>query len=94
MVEATRQFGYQVFYGDARRLDLLRTAGAARARVLVVAVDGVPASLTIIDLARAHFPQLQTWPVRATSATGTRCATAASPVCSARERQVAGEASL
>lgn len=59
MVEATRQFGYKVFYGDATRLDLLRTAGAARARVLVVAVDGVQASLAIIDLARAHFPQLQ-----------------------------------
>jgi len=59
MVEATRQFGYQVFYGDATRLDLLRTAGAAQARVLVVAVDGVQASLAIIDLARAHFPQLQ-----------------------------------
>jgi glutathione-regulated potassium-efflux system ancillary protein KefC len=39
MVEAARVFGYKVFYGDATRLDLLRTAGAEKARILVVAVD-------------------------------------------------------
>jgi len=59
MVEAARSFGYQVFYGDASRLDLLRTAGAATAKVLVVAVDDVGQSLSIVDLAQAHFPNLQ-----------------------------------
>jgi glutathione-regulated potassium-efflux system ancillary protein KefC len=59
MIEAARSFGYRVFYGDATRLDLLRTAGAAQARVLVVAVDDMEQSLEIVDLARAHFPQLE-----------------------------------
>ncbi len=59
MIEAARQFGYRVFFGDATRLDLLRTAGAAQARVIVVAVDSVQDSLEIVDLARAHFPQAQ-----------------------------------
>ena len=59
MVEAARSFGYRVFYGDASRLDLLRTAGAATARVLVLAVDDVAQSLDIVDLVRAHFPQLE-----------------------------------
>jgi len=59
MIEAARAFGYQVHYGDATRLDLLRTAGAASARVLVVAVDDVDQSLRIVELAREHFPQLQ-----------------------------------
>lgn len=59
MIEAARKFGYRVFYGDATRLDLLRTAGAARAKVLVVAVDDVAQSLAIVDLAREHFPQLE-----------------------------------
>ena len=59
MIEAARKFGYRVFYGDATRLDLLRTAGAAHAKVLVVAVDDVAQSLEIVDLAREHFPQLQ-----------------------------------
>ncbi len=59
MIEAARSFGYKVFYGDATRLDLLRIAGAATARVLVVAVDDVEQSLRIVDLARAHFPHLE-----------------------------------
>lgn len=59
MVEAARSFGYKVFYGDATRLDLLRTAGAASARVLVVAVDDKDQSLRIVELAREHFPQLE-----------------------------------
>ena len=59
MIEAARRFGYRVFFGDATRLDLLRTAGATQARVIVVAVDSVQDSLEIVDLARAHFPQAQ-----------------------------------
>lgn len=59
MVEAARSFGYQVFYGDASRLDLLRTAGAEGARVLVIAVDDREQSLRIVDLAREHFPHLE-----------------------------------
>jgi glutathione-regulated potassium-efflux system ancillary protein KefC len=58
-VEAVRRFGFRVFYGDATRLDLLRIAGAERARVLVVAVDSIDASLELVDLAREHFPDLQ-----------------------------------
>ena len=59
MIEAARSFGYKVFYGDATRLDLLRTAGAGTAKVLVIAVDDTEQSLAIVDLAREHFPQLE-----------------------------------
>ena len=59
MIEVARTFGYRVFYGDATRLDLLRTAGAESASILVVAVDDVEQSLEIVDLARAHFPHLR-----------------------------------
>ena len=59
MIETARSFGYRVFYGNATRLDLLRTAGAATAQILVVAVDDVEQSLAIVDLAQEHFPQLQ-----------------------------------
>ena len=55
-IESLRELGFRVFYGDATRLDLLRTAGAATAKVLVVAVDDIEQSLTIVDLAREHFP--------------------------------------
>ena len=56
-VEATRRFGWPAFYGDATRLDLLRTAGAARARVIVVAIDDVDQSLAVVDMVREHFKQ-------------------------------------
>ena len=59
MIEAARAFGSKVFYGDATRLDLLRTAGAQSAKVLVVAVDDVDQSLKIVDLAHEHFPHLE-----------------------------------
>jgi glutathione-regulated potassium-efflux system ancillary protein KefC len=59
MIEVARNFGYRVFYGDATRLDLLRTAGAAQAKILVLAVDDVEQSMKIVDLVQAHFPQLQ-----------------------------------
>ena len=57
-VEATRRFGWQVYYGDATRLDLLRVAGAGQAKVLVVAIDDIEQNLALVDLARQHFPQL------------------------------------
>ena len=57
-VETLRKFGSRVFYGDATRLDLLRTAGAAEARVLVLAIDDVAQSVKLAKLAQQHFPNL------------------------------------
>jgi glutathione-regulated potassium-efflux system ancillary protein KefC len=57
-VETVRKFGWPVFYGDATRLDLLRTAGAAKARVLVLAIDDIAQSVKVAKIAREHFPQL------------------------------------
>jgi glutathione-regulated potassium-efflux system ancillary protein KefC len=57
-IEFLRKFGYKVFYGDATRIDLLHAAGAARARLLVVAIDQVESSLRLVDIARHEFPHL------------------------------------
>ena len=54
-----RRFGNKLYYGDASRLDLLRAAGAERARVLVLAIDDVEASVRTAEMVRRHFPQLQ-----------------------------------
>jgi glutathione-regulated potassium-efflux system ancillary protein KefC len=56
-VEGVRRFGWPAFYGDATRLDLLRTAGAASAKVIVVAIDDIDQSLKVVDTVREHFPQ-------------------------------------
>jgi glutathione-regulated potassium-efflux system ancillary protein KefC len=57
-IEMLRKFGYKVFYGDATRLDLLEAAGAAKARLLVNAIDDMEASLALTDRVREHFPGL------------------------------------
>jgi glutathione-regulated potassium-efflux system ancillary protein KefC len=56
-IELLRRFGFRIFYGDATRLDLLRAAGADRARVIVDAIDDVPSNLRLVDIVREHFPQ-------------------------------------
>ena len=57
-IEILRKFGFRIFYGDATRLDLLRSAGAAQAKLLVVAIDDVAASIRLVGLVREHFPNL------------------------------------
>ena len=57
-IEALRKFGWRVFYGDATRLDLMRTAGAAHARLLVLAVDDIEQSIEIAKMVKENFPDL------------------------------------
>ncbi|MBS0365751.1 MAG: cation:proton antiporter [Proteobacteria bacterium] len=58
-VDFVRRFGNRIYYGDASRLDLLRSAGADSARVLVLALDDTDASVRAAQLARESFPRLQ-----------------------------------
>jgi CPA2 family monovalent cation:H+ antiporter-2 len=57
-IDVMKRFGAKVFYGDASRLDLLRAAGAAHAKVLLVAVDEPDKVKEIVHTARQHFPNL------------------------------------
>jgi Kef-type K+ transport system membrane component KefB len=58
-IEVLKKFGFKVYYGDASRADLLASAGAGEAKVLVVAVDEKQQSLKIVDLAQRHYPHLK-----------------------------------
>lgn len=57
-IDLVRRFGMKAYYGDPTRLDLLRAAGAGDAKLLVVALDGVPESLKVVEHARRHFPNV------------------------------------
>ena len=57
-VELLRRFGSKGYFGDATRLDLLRSAGLAEARMLVVAVDDAESAVEIVKLSKLHFPKL------------------------------------
>lgn len=58
-IDVLRRFGNKAFYGDAARLDLLHTAGASDAQLLVIAIDAPDKTLEIVELAHKHFPKLR-----------------------------------
>jgi monovalent cation:proton antiporter-2 (CPA2) family protein len=58
-VDLIRKIGFKVFYGDATRLDLLLAAGAAQAKLLVIAINDVDSSLDLVRLVQKHFPKLK-----------------------------------
>jgi glutathione-regulated potassium-efflux system ancillary protein KefC/glutathione-regulated potassium-efflux system protein KefB len=58
-VDVVRRYGNVVHYGDASRLDILRAAGAAHAKIFVLAIDDVGASMRTAEAVRRHFPHLK-----------------------------------
>jgi voltage-gated potassium channel Kch len=57
-IELLRKFGYPSYFGDASRLDVLKSAGAEQAKLLIVAVGDVEKNLQIVRFAKQHFPNL------------------------------------
>ncbi|HET7159217.1 MAG TPA: cation:proton antiporter, partial [Burkholderiales bacterium] len=57
-VDFVRRFGARIYYGDASRLELLHAAKAGEARLLVLAIDDVDASVKTAAMVRKHFPGL------------------------------------
>lgn len=57
-IDFTRKFGNLVYYGDASRLDLLRAAKVDKAKVFVLAIDDVEASLKTAEAVKHHFPHV------------------------------------
>ena len=57
-VDFVRRFGNKIYFGDATRLDLLLAAKTADAKLFVLAIDDVAASLKTAALVRQHFPDL------------------------------------
>jgi monovalent cation:proton antiporter-2 (CPA2) family protein len=58
-IELTERFGNKVFYGDAANGELLRSAGADRAKLLVIAIDDRSKAISMIRIARNQFPGLK-----------------------------------
>ena len=55
-IEFVRQFGNEVYYGDAADMDLLRLAGAQHAKVIIVAIDDIPKGNEAAAEIPHHFP--------------------------------------
>ncbi|MGA9854623.1 MAG: monovalent cation:proton antiporter-2 (CPA2) family protein [Gammaproteobacteria bacterium] len=58
-VDVVRRYGNKVYYGDASRPELLRAARLEHAKIFVLAIDDVEASVRTAEMVREHFPQVQ-----------------------------------
>ncbi len=58
-VDVVRRYGNTVHYGDASRLDILRAAGAEHAKIFVLAIDDVEASMRTAEAVVRDFPHLK-----------------------------------
>ncbi len=58
-VDVVRRFGSKVYFGNPSRPEVLRAAGAEKARLLVVALADMEQTLAVVDMARRNFPNLK-----------------------------------
>ena len=57
-VDLLRRMGFKVFYGDATRIDILKSAGADHAKVLIAAIDSPEINADLVDKTQKEFPHL------------------------------------
>ena len=58
-VDFVRRFGNRIYYGDASRLELLTAAHTSDAKLFVLAIDDVEASVNTARIVRRNFPELE-----------------------------------
>ena len=57
-VDFVRRFGNKIYYGDASKVELLRSARVDKAKVFVLAVEDVEESMHIARVVCQHFPNV------------------------------------
>ena len=70
-VKAARAQGFSVFYGDASNVKVLQAAGAAKAKMVVVAMDNPAHFDRLVPLVRQYYPHL---PIHARAQDRRHCA--------------------
>ena len=58
-VDLLRKMGFTVFYGDATRLDILKSAGADSAKILIAAIDSPETNLDLAERTKKAFPNMK-----------------------------------
>jgi CPA2 family monovalent cation:H+ antiporter-2 len=58
-VELLRRMGFKVYYGDATRLDLLKSAGIENAKLLIAAIDSPEINNDLIRTITKHYPGIK-----------------------------------
>lgn len=55
------KFGFKIYYGDGRRLDVLRAAGLERARMVIVCSDGAAQTSQVVRMVQKNAPQAKVY---------------------------------
>jgi monovalent cation:H+ antiporter-2, CPA2 family len=58
-VDLLRKLGFKVYYGDASREELLQSAGADKAKLIIIAIEPAEKRLEMIETIKKHFPNLR-----------------------------------
>ena len=58
-VDYLRKMGFKVYFGDGTRAELLQSAGAEDASILISALDNTEYSLRLVELCKEEFPHLE-----------------------------------
>jgi len=56
MIRAAARFGFKIYYGDGRRLDVLHASGAHHAKSILVCTDDARTTTQIVELLRHECP--------------------------------------
>jgi CPA2 family monovalent cation:H+ antiporter-2/glutathione-regulated potassium-efflux system protein KefB len=57
-VDLLRRMGFEVYYGDATRFDLLETAGAMEAEAIIIGLPQPELNISVVETVKKHFPHL------------------------------------
>jgi Trk K+ transport system NAD-binding subunit len=57
-VDVLRKMGFNVFYGDASRSELLEFAGAKDASIIIIAIGDPEKRAELVETVKKHFPHL------------------------------------
>ena len=58
-VDLLRKMGFEVYYGDATRMDLLESAGIAEAKILISAIDDPDTAIQLSKMIKEKYPKLK-----------------------------------
>ncbi|AUC76529.1 monovalent cation:proton antiporter-2 (CPA2) family protein [Olleya sp. Bg11-27] len=58
-VDFLRKMGFEVYYGDATRLDLLESAGISEAKIIICATNKIGVSKAISKIVKENYPHVE-----------------------------------
>tara|TARA_R110002050_G_scaffold255741_1_gene394483 strand:- start:17065 stop:18954 length:1890 start_codon:yes stop_codon:yes gene_type:complete len=58
-VDLLRKMGFEVYYGDATRIDLLESAGIAEAKILISAIDNSDNVIHLTKMVKEKYPNVK-----------------------------------